>query len=71
MVALLTAYGAYKTQTMFDLADLMIQEPEEKNYFDINYTFERSLGWNIAFGFTEYIANAEPLDETYGKLVAY
>ena len=68
MVALLTTYGAYKTQTMLDLADLMIQEPEEKNYFDIDYTFENSLGWNIAFGFTVYADNAEPLDESYGKL---
>ena len=68
MVALLTAYGAYKTQTMLDLADLMIQEPEEKNYFDIDYTFENSLGWNIAFGFTAHADNAEPLDESYGKL---
>ncbi len=71
MVALLTAYGAYKTHTMLDLADLMIQEPEEQCHFDIDYTFETSLGWNIAFGFSEYVANAEPLDESYGKLLAY
>ena len=42
-------------------------------YFDINYSFDTSKGFQLAFGMTAYETSGDDegvIDPTYGRLVA-
>jgi len=44
---------------MFNFLDNTIQEPMEKNYFEVDYEYDSSQGFRIAFGIAAYDSNSD------------
>ena len=70
MVILIVAYGSLRLITMLEYGDIIVQQPVEENAFDVDFVFDSSYGFRVAFGLTTYDKDDEPWDESYGKVTA-
>ena len=68
LVLILLTYGSYKAKMMMQFENVMIQQPDYINYYSMEHEFDKKLGWNVAFGLTDYGEDSvgEPLDESIG-----
>ena len=73
MIVILVLYAYLKFDVMLSYKGNQISEPEYQNFFDNDYIFGRSSGWNVAFGLTAYDSSSdpEPFDRGYGEIGAY
>ena len=58
---------------MLNYLDNTIQQPIQKNYYDIDYEYDSSGGLHIAFGVVSFDSglDAKPFSDKIGKLKAY
>ena len=55
---------------MLEYAENFVQQPKTEEYFDMNYVFDSSLGFHVAFGLQVYEDEDKAWDETYGRMIA-
>ena len=58
---------------MLNYLDNTIQEPVQKNFYDIDYEYGSSQGFQIGFGVVSFDSglDAKPFSDKFGKLKAY
>lgn len=75
MVVIILAFAALKTDELLEYRTMYVQAPNQPNYFDGEYIYTAEKhGYHIAFGISAYDQSGLyqiPLDDSYGKLVAY
>ena len=54
MGAILASFAYYKVNVMLEYQRIYLQEPTEVHYFDSDFSFDSSYGWEVAFGLTKY-----------------
>ena len=52
--AILASFAYYKVNVMLEYQRIYLQEPTEVHYFDNDFSFDSSYGWEVAFGLTKY-----------------
>ena len=70
ILSIVLIYAVYKFQLLIDKEETRLQRIVEELYFDRNYTFDRSTGFNVAFALTSGFAETKTYhsDESYGRL---
>ena len=72
LVTILMAYGSFKAEIMIDYEDIKITEPIMNGYFEPDFSHGSKNGFQVAFGAVSYTdPTAAPIDESYGRVVAY
>lgn len=72
MVLILLLYAGMKANIMFNYLDNTIQEPIQTNYYDIDYEYDSSKGFRVAYGIVSFDSgiDAKPFSDKIGKLKA-
>ena len=57
---------------MLEFGDNIVQEPHIENFFDKEFSFNTTRGFQLAFTVSAYTESeqGDPLDDSYGKVVA-